>query len=134
MASRRMLTDTVVLENYVGEVNDVASYEKTVLRRCSCQIHTGANIGSFGREEGDSGKLYIFDFKTKAESTDGKPKSYMPYDQWKSLDDKSPYWTISDKGNDRFSKEGVKIQFRIAGFKHLTAGSRRMWHFEVNGV
>lgn len=133
MASRRMLIDTAVLMNYVGEVDDVATYQETTLLHCYCPVNEGADLNMQGKKANDSGRLYIFDEKTVALSEDGTARSFMAYDQWKSLDDKSQHWTISDKGTDYFKKVGSSLKLRITGFAHKKAGSRRMWHYEVDG-
>ena len=133
MASRRMLIDTVVLMNFIGEVDDVAAFQETTLLNCYCPLNEGADLNIQGKKANDSGRLYIFDEKTVALSDNGEPRSFLPYDQWKSLDDKSKYWTISDKGTDYFRKNGSSLKLRITGFAHKKAGSKRMWHYEVDG-
>ena len=133
MASLRMLTDTAVLYNYVGEVNDEATYQETVFRRCYCPVNEGAGLISQGRKPRNSGKLYLFDSKTIAVSRTGVVRTYLPYDQWKKTANKNLYWTLSDEGTDYFEKTGSSVKLLVASFSRKKAGTRRMWHFEVSG-
>lgn len=133
MASLRMLTDTVVLYNYIGEVHDKATYQETILTRCYCPLDEGADLNIQGKKPNDSARLYLFDFRTIAKASDGTPRIYLPYSQWKPASNKSAYWTLSDKGTDYFLKSGSSTKLRIVGFSHKKAGTRRMWHFEVDG-
>lgn len=133
MASLRLLVDTVVLYNYVGEVNDEATYQETVFKRCYCPLNEGADLNMQGKKAKDSARLYLFDSKTIAVSTDGMERTYIPYSEWLKVSDKTPYWTLSDKGTDYFKKSVGSTKLRIVGFSHKQAGTRRMWHFEVDG-
>lgn len=133
MASYRILRHTVLLSNYVGEVNDVATYQVTVLRHCYCPADEGISVGSHGKQPNDNSTLYIFDYRTVAESENGIPRKYLPYQEWKKLTDKTPYWTLSDRGEDFFHRLDGHTDFRINGFSHKVIGTRRMWHFEVSG-
>lgn len=133
MASKRMLIDTVILMNYIGEVNDEASYQETVLKFCYCYTNEGADLNAQGRKSNDSGKLYIFDDRTVALAEDGSQRTYIPYSEWRKLDDKSKHWTISDCGTDYYRKAGSDCRLKITGFARKAVGTRRMWHFEVNG-
>ncbi len=133
MASLRMLKDTVVLYNYIGEVNDRATYQETVLTRCYCPLNEGADLNLQGKKANDSARLYLFDSKTLATAPDGTVRSYLLYSQWREVTDKTPYWTLSDKGTDYFKKSVGSTKLRIIGFSHKQAGTRRMWHFEVDG-
>ena len=132
MASRRILKDTVTLYNYVGEVDDIATYQETILRYCYCQADDGIGHGLHAKNPDETARLYVFDFKTLAESPEGKKRSYLPYDQWKKTEDKTSYWTLSDSGKDFFIKEGVTAKYNITKISHKNTGSRRMWHFEVD--
>lgn len=133
VASRRILADTVTLYNYVGEVNDIATYQETILRHCYCPVSVGASKGLPTRRPSETARLYLFDFKTVAQADNGQRRSYLPYDEWKLLDDKSSYWTLSDRGDDFFVKEGNATRFNIVMVSHKDTGTRRMWHFEVDG-
>lgn len=133
MASRRFLTDTVLLFNYVGEVNDEATYQETIIKRCYCLTDKGVSLGSQGSKANDNCKLYIFDCHSIALSPDGSVRTYLPYEDWESNDCKSRYWTLSDKGNDYFKKVESDNNFKITSFSKKNVGSHRMWHFEVNG-
>ncbi len=133
VASRRMLIDTIVLMNYVGEVNDEASYQQTTLKFCYCYMNEGTDINAKGRKANDSAKLYIFDDRTLAYAEDCSLRTYIPYSEWRKLDDKRKYWTISDCGTDYFRKEDSDCKLKITGFARKAEGTRRMWHFEVNG-
>ena len=132
MSRRRILPDTVTLRNYVGEVDDEAVYQETILTGCYCIVKSGVNHNSFGRKENRSGKLYIFDTDTKAASSTGTARSYVPYDVWITLADKSAYWTLSELGLDYFKKAGAP-ELRVVKFSHLVNGTKRMHHFEVDG-
>lgn len=132
MASRRFLIDTVVLFNYVGEVNDRATYQETILKRCYCPATEGASINGQGNVANDTGRLYIFDAKTQAVSAEGQVRTFLPFDEWRKLDDKSGHWTLCDKGTDYFRKEGCAHKLRITSFAHKMTGTRRMWHYEVD--
>lgn len=133
MATKRMLPDTATLFNYIGEVNNVATYQETVLKKCRCIISPGATPGNNGKQPSDKGRLYIFDRDTTAVSKDGTvTRTYLPYNEWKEVEDKSKYWTISDKGMDMFQLDGYDTA-KIIAFTHFKAGTKRMWHFEVIG-
>lgn len=132
VASRRILVDTVTLCNYIGEVNDIATYQETILRYCYCPTDKGIGNGLHAKKPSESARLYLFDYNTVAESPDGQRRSYLPYDQWKSAEDKSAYWTLHEGGRDFFVKEGHASRFEITRFSHKTAGTKRMWHFEVD--
>lgn len=130
--SRRILPDTVVLLNYVGEVDDEAVFQETILTPCYCVVKDGTKRNPNGKSSANSGKLYIFDAETQAKATDGTPRTFVPYETWKDLDNKSAYWTLSDLGFDYFQKEGCP-KLRVTKFSHLVNGSKRMHHFEVDG-
>ena len=135
MANPRMLKDTVTLYNYVGEVNDEAYYQDTILTNCYCPLNEGADLNLQGKKANDSARLYIFDANTIASGADGEERTFLPYETWKALtaSEKSSYWTLSDKGTDYFRKSGSNIRLRIIGFCHKKAGRKRMWHYEVDG-
>lgn len=134
MKNHRMLEETVVLYNYIGEVDDRAAYQKTILKHSYCVLNEGTSLGSIGHSTKNTGKLYIFDDKTLAQSEEGRTRSFLPYEQWKYTDDKSGFWTLGDNGNDYFQKVGSDAKLRISGFSRKTTGRKIMWHFEVNGV
>lgn len=129
-----MLEETVVLYNYIGEIDDIASYQKTVLKHCYCVMSKGVSLNSMGHAPRNSGRLYIFDEKTLAQSEDGRTRSYLPYDQWIYTNDKSGFWTIGDCGKDYFQKVGTDEKLKISGFSRKMTGRKTMWHFEVDGV
>lgn len=133
MARFRMLNDTVVLYNYIGEVDDEAAYQETTLSYCYCPLNEGADLNLQGKKANDSARLYIFDANTVATAADGTKRTFLPHDEWITSDCKGSYWTLSDKGDDYFKKAGAKTRLRVVGFSHKKAGSRRMWHFEVDG-
>ncbi len=133
MATSRMRPDTVYLSNYVGEVNNVASYQVTVLKKCCCVLGIGASVGNNGNQSNDGATLYIFDHGTTATSEDGATaRTYLPYDEWAALGDKAPYWTLSDKGKDKIQKVGFEPELKVTRFFRRKKGTRRMWHFEVS--
>ena len=133
MASRRVLPDTVVLSNYVGEVNDVATYQTTTLKYCYCHVEEGAVHTLPATREADDGLLYIFDRSTVATAANGNVRQYLSYDLWKIVTDKTPYWTLNTDGKDKFKKSGTSREYKIESFAHKVNGSPRMWHFEVKG-
>ena len=133
MTNRRILNDVVTLYNYVGEINDEASYQETIINRCYCPLNEGADLNKQGKKASDSAKLYIFDVGSVAVTADGTERSYLSYDEWSKLIDKSAYWTLSDKGNDYYLKDGASNKLRVVAFSRKKAGSKRMWHFEVDG-
>ena len=133
MASRRVLPDTVVLSNYVGEVNDVAIYQHTTLKYCYCPVEEGAAQGPHAKREADDGVLYIFDRNTVATDEYGNVREYLDYDLWKIVPDKTKYWTLNTGGKDKFRKIGTKREYKIESIAHKVNGSPRMWHFEVKG-
>lgn len=57
MANRRVLTDTVVLQNYIGEVNDEAAYQETTLVNCYFPTNEGADLNIQGKKANDSGTV-----------------------------------------------------------------------------
>lgn len=133
MATSRMRPDTVILSNYVGEVNNVASYQVTILKGCACVLGIGATASNPGSRSNDGATLYIFDHGTKAASADGTiARTYLPYDEWVRLLDKTPYWTLSDKGKDKIRKIGFDPELKVTKFFRRKKGTRRMWHFEVS--
>lgn len=134
MSIHKMLIDTVELYNYVGEVNDEAAYQKTIFKHCYCPLDEGAALNLQGRVPSDSAKLYLFYVTTTAQDENGNFRSYMPYNEWKELEDKTGYWTLSDKGTDHFIKTGSQKRLRVTSFSMKKTGSMKMWHFEVNGA
>ena len=133
MASIRMLPDTVVLSNYIGEVNDVATFQETAISHVYCPVDEGSAIVNTGRRANDSIPLFIFDMRSIATDSHGNKREYLPYSQWKSLENKSNYWTINDSGRDTFKKVGSEKEYTITGFGRYKIGSPRMWHIEVSG-
>ena len=132
MTKRRdILKDTVILHNSLGEIDDEVTYQDTILTRCYCPSSNGMELTNQGKKSNNSAKLYLFDYKTEARSVNGSVRKYLPYDEWLKLDDKSRYWTLSEKGDDFFTIKGSTNWLRIFKFSHKKAGSRRMWHFEV---
>ncbi len=134
MASRRILRDTVVLANYIGEVNDVATFQYTTLKNVYCYSDDGVAVDNNGRRGNDSAHLYIFDTVSIGWDNNGNPRKYLPYELWRALQDKSGFWTLYDGGKDTFYKVGnPEKSYRVTSFSKLKNGSPRMWHFEVNG-
>lgn len=140
MPSLRMLQDTVYLFNYIGEVNDVASYQKAVIRKCYCVISEGSsvNLAGNGTDPNNLSLLYIFDRTSVVTDDRGNALTYIPSESFDALTDKSGYWTIRDgPSRDYFTKVGKFADPRenpVIGFSHLTGGTPRMWHFEVKGA
>lgn len=130
MASRKILQHTVKLLNYLGEVEDEARYQVTVISNCYCPLLLGTTLSSQGRNGNDSARLYAFDAGTKFRNEDGQDVSYIPYSEWKHLEQKDGYWTISDDGNDYILAGEARL--RITQAVHRKNGGRRMWHWEVD--
>lgn len=132
MANPRLLKDTVQLKNYIGEVNDVATYQTTIIERCYCPYTVGTGVDKHGIMPPNRATLYIFDENSAASAVGGGKRSYLPFEQWDALPDadKAGYWTIGMQ--DKFIIDG--ITFSVCSSKHLVQGTRRMWHFEVIGV
>lgn len=133
MASRRILPDTVVLANYVGEVDATATYQYTTLKHCYCPVEEGAASGLPVRRETDDGMLYIFDRNTRATDESGNVRQFLAYDLWKAIADKTPFWTLNTEGKDKFRKVGTRREYKIESVAHKVNGSPRMWHYEVKG-
>lgn len=129
MASRRMLPHTVHLFNYIGEVNDEALFQESVIRFCYCVWKEGAGSA---KSPSDSAKLYVFDANSIIEDANGKRRTYISPAEWSACSDKGNHFTFSDNGNDYFQFENGEKMF-IRSSSHKVAGSRRMWHFEVEG-
>ena len=134
MASKRLLIDTVDIYNYAGEVDDEAVYQKTVFKFCYCPLNCGSDNNMQGKKSKNGGRLYIFDENTIALSPEGEKRTYLPYEEWLGCENKTAYWTLSDKETDYLLKAGFSDRLKIKSFSHKTAGSRRMWHFEVDIV
>lgn len=157
MASKRMCPQSVMLYNYVGEVNRKATYVKTYLHNVKCIVYRGVSTSLQGRGEADTAKLYIFDDILFAANESGKEVQYKPHEEWAKLVDKSGYWTLSPDGDDFFydMEEGEPTisgqanagdvfagqgsspnyygkRFKIKGFKRLDQGNPRLIHFEVD--
>lgn len=135
MSKNSIFVDTVELCNYIGEVNDVATFQTTVISNCFCDISLGiGRTKDFSRTPKNSATLYIFDKHSKTYSQDGKIRTYLPYQQFISLDNeaKKAHWTLNDEGNDYFKKYGYEDEFKVIGFSHLEKGTKRIFHFEVN--
>ena len=133
VATLRMLPDTVVLANYIGEVRDVAAYQITIMNHVYCPEVEGSAVSTPGRRKNDSAQLYFFDKRSIATDENGNKRTYLPYELWKALEDKTPYWTLCDGGRDTFRKQGSGKELYVTGFAHYVVGTARMWHFEVFG-
>lgn len=129
MGRLNMLTDTVTLYNYIGEINDEAAYQETTLAHCKCQLAEGSTPG---KKPNNGARLFIFDDKTVATASDGSLRTYLPHHEWVASTDKSAFWTLSDGGDDYIIKAGSTERLRVCGFDRKKTGSRRMWHFEVD--
>lgn len=158
MATKRMCQQTVMLYNYVGEVNGRATYVVTYLHNVKCIVYRGASPSSQGRGENDTARLYIFDDILIATNEKGEEVQYKPHEEWSLLENKSGYWTLNHDGDDFFydceeqehtvvgeavagnffAGQGIAAphhgrKFKVIGFKRLDYGSRRIQHFEVDG-
>lgn len=126
MASRRMLSDSVHLFNYIGEVNDVAQYQESIIHNCKCIVKKGAGSG---KTPSDSAKLYVFDYGSTVKSVYGQKITELSPEEWENCTSKSWHYTFSTDGKDYFEYGGEK--FTITSVSHRVAGSRRMWHYEL---
>lgn len=138
MASKRMCPQSVLLYNYVGEVNGRATYQPTYLHNVKCIVYRGISTSNQGRGENDQSKLYIFDDILYAANEKNKEVQYLPHEEWVKLEDKSGYWTLSPDGDDFYFDVSDSLphpgkKFKIVGFKRLDQGSPRLVHFEVDG-
>ena len=130
MASLRMLPHTVELYNRLGEVNDEVMHQRSIITRCYCYSSAASSLTTRGQEPKDGAYLYIFDKASiVTDPQTGNVRSFLPYSEWQNQVDKTPYWTLND--DDYFVMGEQK--FRIRSHSHKVQGSRRMWHFEVNG-
>lgn len=133
--------DTVTIYNYVGEVNDEATFQLTVLRGVHVNYVKGVTRTINGDTVTDKISLLVFhkDFE--------RQKPYMPYKAWLALEDKSPYWTLSPKdkivlGESAYAipygtikgLESVYECFEITNIAPYTKGSKSLWHIEVGGA
>ena len=138
MASKRMCPQSVLLYNYVGEVSGRATYITTYLHNVKCIVYRGVSTPMQGRGENDTSKLYIFDDILFAADENNTEVQYLPYEEWRKLDDKTGYWTLSPEGDDFYYEVSdfpphIGKKFKVVGFKRLDQGSPRMVHFEVDG-
>lgn len=142
MPSNRMLCDTVTLFNYIGEVDYKATYNVTVLTRVCFDKTFGARNSITGKVPADTARLYVFDSKLKARAIDGSKKTYLPYDEWKVLEDKSAYWTLNPDADD-FLVEGethitspsdASKAYKLNNVARYQRGTKQMWHWEVDGI
>lgn len=138
MPTPRMLPDTVDLFNYIGEVNDVATYQKAIIHKCYCIIRDSSIPTGNGTAPSNRCTLYIFDRDSKVTDENGNELTYIPFQDWDSLSTKAGYWTLRDgPSRDYFVKTGKFPNPRenpVIGFSHLTAGTPHMRHFEVSGA
>lgn len=135
MPSLRMLSDTVTLYNFVGEVDDVATYQKAIISRCYCSEISEIYAAKSGSVPNGQAKLYIFDRGSRVTDSDGNFLSYLPQREWDKLEDKTGYWTLKESPTkDYFIKSGSSERRSVIRFAHLTGGTPRMWHFEVTGA
>ena len=138
MPSPRMLPDTVFLFNYIGEVDDVATYQKAIISRCYCPMDRGSTPTGRGTAPSNRVALYIFDRGSRVTDENGNTLVYVPFEDWDKKANKAGFWTLRNgPSRDYFIKAG-RIQdpkpASITGFAHLTGGTPRMWHFEVQGA
>lgn len=133
MPRRGLKPHTVHLFNFVGEVNDVATYQEAVIKHCYCNLDDGVTQSNAGKTTNDTARLYIFKRDAKIVSASGAAMSYLPFEAWMALEDKSGFWTINPNGKDYFVLEGRTSRLKVQRFADNEVGSRRVWHFEVDG-
>lgn len=131
MPRQSMLPHTVHLFNFVGEVNDTATYQEAVIRNCCCQGKDGVGTSGSGKKTNDNVTLYIFKRDSLVKSPEGKDLTYIHFDKWVKLADKTGFWTINPNDKDYFILEGHAEHLKVKSFQDLEMGSKRMWHFEV---
>src|SRR5665647_63962 len=102
-------SNTVTLYNFVGEINDTATYTVAVLRNVSLMKNMGTRLSAQGKQPENVTKLYLFDNQATAELADETEITYLTYEDWVLLStaQKALHWTLSDKGDDYFS-DGVQ--------------------------
>ena len=127
MASRRMLPDTVTLRNFIGEVNDVATYQDSIIKWCYCPMLFSSSVNTQGKVPASNADLYIFDSGSIVMSEDGCRRTYLPSTEWNACENKGSHWTLQEDDYIVFSGS----QRCIRSFAYKRQGSRRMWHFEV---
>mgnify|MGYP003298454568 CR=1 FL=1 len=97
MASKRTLPHTVKLFNYIGEVDDVAEYQESIIHFCYCTWAEGASSYA---SPSDSAKLYVFDMNSVVTSTGGTRRTFVPPEEWSDCCcGKATHYTFSDNGN-----------------------------------
>lgn len=133
MPRKSMTPHTVHLFNFVGEVKDVATYQEAVIQNCYCNLDDGVTSINSGRTTNDTARLYIFKRDMKVKSPDGAAMKYLPFEKWMELADKTGYWTINPNDRDYFVMDGRTSRLKVKRFADNEVGSRRMWHFEVDG-
>lgn len=131
---KSMKPHTVRLFNFLGEINDVASYQEAVIKHCYCNVDDGVTSSTAGVTTDDTARLYIFKRDAQITASDGTPMRYLPFDEWNNLANKTGYWTLNPNGKDYFVVKGRTNRLRIKRFSDKEIGSRRMWHFEVDGI
>lgn len=143
MARYRMLPDTVTLFNYLGEKDLTAEYAVTILKNVYCDVEYGAKSTAKGTVPENAAMLYIFDTKVLAESVNGKPKAYLPYNEWNNAEDKKDYWSLNPENKDFFVKGRTNTNnplnsdidaYKVGSVHIYKHGTSRMWHKEIIGL
>lgn len=142
MPSDRLLTDTVTLFNYIGEEDYKAKYGVTVLHNVSCRATTNSKDSKSGTISGDSVAMYIFLDHVVAKDRQGNVKEYLPFSEWQKSSRKESFWTIRNDEKDCFFKGvcdsltpiGMSETFSVSNAVFFNIGSRRNWHWKINGV
>lgn len=134
MPRKSMIPHTIRLFNFVGEINDVATYQEAVIRNCYCTLSDGVTSSDTGKTTSDTARLYIFKRDSTVTSPDGAVLEYRPFEEWSRLPNKVGFWTIDPNGRDYFVVEGRTSRLKIRRFSDKEIGSKRMWHWEVDGA
>lgn len=137
MATKRVCQHSITVFNYMGEDSDGnAMYSAAVLKNVHTHINEG--IGS-GDVANDNTRVHIFDDVVESE------KAFLPHDKWVLLSDteKARFWTLCSEGKDYFSLDHEPVHetmlpsncslFRIIVVSRRKIGSRRMWHWRIEG-
>lgn len=143
MLSKKILNKTITLFNYLGEnSNGEAKYSVTYISKVAIEKTTGTRRQEYSSVADDKAVLFIFDKHSFAYDKYGYPKAYLPYEEWKESNSKEAFWTVREEKKD-FWVEGIvrddepKKKFnslRIQRAVHYDEGSKRMHHWEIDGL
>lgn len=142
--TKRILGQSVILSNFIGEKESVPKYQKTLLCRINIQETDTRSLDTqtdsayvnlyffdkyskayalYGEEEYEAG----FFASSKSDAADAGERTYMKPHDFKNLpaEERSLYFTFDPNGRDTI---GGKI---IRSVKRCQNGSARMYHFKA---